>query len=636
MNIIIPLGGIGSRFIEAGYSLPKPLINLLLKPMLFWLLDSLSFKQSDLVILVCNKRLENYRFKDLILKKYKNIHVLYLDRDTRGAAESVLEGLSLANLSNPTLLLDGDTFYNIDILNLYRKSKNKNMIFSFEQHDNRPIYSYVELKKGLVSKISEKIKISNIANTGAYGFQTGEDLKKYCEKSIKKFDRSKQKELYTSSVISDMIMDQHKFCCSIIKDSDFEVVGTPLQYKLFHNKYKTNPDHFKDFRICFDLDNTLVTHPSISGDYESVKPINENIDYAKFLSDLGCTIIIYTARRMKTHNGNVGKILADVGQITLNTIKKYDIPCDELYFGKPYADAYIDDLAYNAFTNFPFSLGLTNHQIKERDFNSVSSKTIQIFEKKSINNKKLKAEVFWYNNIPKEFQIFTPSIISYIDEDNKYSMEKIHGITFSELLVSESLTISAFDQFLNLISELHKVKPSKIDINLYSLYSNKLKKRYDSYDYSKFPNVKKTYNTIQNNLQQYEKESLAIAGCIHGDPVFSNIMAQGDNSIKLVDPRGLTGDDEFSIFGDVMYDYAKILQSLCGYDEILLTGKRFLDNEKFKNNLHNHIEKLYGSKYHNYIENIKNSLLFSLIPLHNDQNCVSFYELISASEQITN
>ena len=52
---------------------------------------------------------------------------------------------------------------------------------------------------------------------------------------------------------------------------------------------------------------------------------------------------------MKTHNGNVGKINADVGKITIDTLENFEVPYDELYFGKPYAHAYIDDLVISAF-----------------------------------------------------------------------------------------------------------------------------------------------------------------------------------------------------------------------------------------------------------------------------------------------
>jgi len=59
----------------------------------------------------------------------------------------------------------------------------------------------------------------------------------------------------------------------------------------------------KKQRYCFDLDNTLVTFPTIPGDYSSVLPIQQNIDMLNYLKKLGHEIIIYTARRMKTHKG---------------------------------------------------------------------------------------------------------------------------------------------------------------------------------------------------------------------------------------------------------------------------------------------------------------------------------------------
>ena len=67
---------------------------------------------------------------------------------------------------------------------------------------------------------------------------------------------------------------------------------------------------------------------------------------------MGHTIIIHTARRMKTHEGNVGKILADVAKITFETLDNFGIPYDEVYFGKPIADYYIDDKSKDLFNWF--------------------------------------------------------------------------------------------------------------------------------------------------------------------------------------------------------------------------------------------------------------------------------------------
>ena len=102
-----------------------------------------------------------------------------------------------------------------------------------------------------------------------------------------------------------------------------------------------------------------------------------------YLKEFGHTIIIYTARRMKTHSGNVGKILCDIGKITFNTLEKFNIIFDEIYFGKPYADVYIDDLAVNCFDDIEKYLGYYRDDIQPRDFNTLEKNTLDIYTKKS-------------------------------------------------------------------------------------------------------------------------------------------------------------------------------------------------------------------------------------------------------------
>ena len=114
--------------------------------------------------------------------------------------------------------------------------------------------------------------------------------------------------------------------------------------------------------------------------------------------------------------------------------------------------------------------------------------------------------------------------------------------------------------------------------------------------------------------------------CIHGDPVFSNVMVDELSQIKFIDPRGMSGDNQFTVYGDVMYDYAKVLQSLQGYDEIMLTGENKINTTTYINTLKEHVSKLYGEKYIKCIETITESLFFSLIPLHDNNLCHKYYE----------
>ena len=86
---------------------------------------------------------------------------------------------------------------------------------------------------------------------------------------------------------------------------------------------------------------------------------------------------------MKTHNGNVGKLMKDVGKITFDTLDKFNIPYDEIYFGKPEADIYIDDLGLSCFDNLEKELGFYQDMILPREFNTLEKNTIETITKSS-------------------------------------------------------------------------------------------------------------------------------------------------------------------------------------------------------------------------------------------------------------
>ena len=331
---------------------------------------------------------------------------------------------------------------------------------------------------------------------------------------------------------------------------------------------------------------------------------------------------------MKTHNGNVGSIMRDVGNTTLNTLERFEIPYDEIYFGKPYADIYIDDLAFNAFDDYQRELGVSNFSIDERDFNSIEEDTVQVITKRSSDNKKLKGEIFWYLNLPRDLYDYAPNLISYDENVHmEYKLERIDGITFQELFLSEGLSDDVFKALLESIKTIH-LNDKKDDLNLYQNYSSKLEERYNQYDYSKFVNTSNIYNDLKDKLKKYEETDQGQCGIIHGDPVFSNILIDKFGKIKLIDPRGIVGD-EFTIFGDIFYDYAKIYQSLIGYDEVM--QNKFVSDE-YRNRLISILFDFIENEYNtNAIQNVKmitDSLLFSLIPLHDNDKCVDYLNLI--------
>jgi capsule biosynthesis phosphatase len=102
---------------------------------------------------------------------------------------------------------------------------------------------------------------------------------------------------------------------------------------------------------CFDLDDTICfpnhEYKDAERKYRLAKPNNQIIDRLNSLFEEGHKIIIHTARRMLTFNGDIDKIKADVEKVTIDWLKEYKVSYSEIFWGKPYADYYIDDKAIN-------------------------------------------------------------------------------------------------------------------------------------------------------------------------------------------------------------------------------------------------------------------------------------------------
>ena len=97
-------------------------------------------------------------------------------------------------------------------------------------------------------------------------------------------------------------------------------------------------------RFCFDIDGVVF---KINKNYKKHEPIWSTVNYIRNLKNSNHEIILYTARKMKTFNGNIGKVNKEIVEDTLHYLMLYNIPYDEIYFGKPNADVYIDDKALN-------------------------------------------------------------------------------------------------------------------------------------------------------------------------------------------------------------------------------------------------------------------------------------------------
>lgn len=253
MNVIIPLAGIGERFQREGYKDPKPLIPVLGKPILFYVLDNIQLQPEDKVFLLYNKALKDHTFDEIVQSKYPNIHLIEMP-STRGAAETIQLGLERIFTEGYTynkhcVLMDGDTFYTADVLQRIRTSEHKNAVFYTKNTETHAIYSYIKMNStGLIYDIREKEKISDCANTGIYCFENIHELHTYCKYSIENDIRFRG-EFYTSCVISEMCKAGVEFYGIQLQESDVFSLGTPKQVQDYQKKAHG---------FLFDLDGTLV------------------------------------------------------------------------------------------------------------------------------------------------------------------------------------------------------------------------------------------------------------------------------------------------------------------------------------------------------------------------------------------
>jgi len=98
-------------------------------------------------------------------------------------------------------------------------------------------------------------------------------------------------------------------------------------------------------RICIDLDGVVCELRQHGQTYADVQPVRGAVEKLRALRAAGHVVILHTARHMKTCDGNTGRVVAKIGQLTLDWLARHGVEYDEIYFGKPWADVYIDDNA---------------------------------------------------------------------------------------------------------------------------------------------------------------------------------------------------------------------------------------------------------------------------------------------------
>jgi len=240
LNVLIPMAGAGTRFDEAGYTFPKPLIDVRGKPMIQLVVESLNVN-AKFIFIVQKAHYEKYALQHTLNLIAPNCEVVQVDGVTEGAACTTLLAKDLINNDDPLLIANSDQYLDWDS-NQFMYSMTADDIdggiLTFPS--THPKWSYAKIApNGLVTEVAEKVPISEHATVGVYYFKNGRSYVRAAEQMIKKNIRTNG-EFYVCPAYNECILNQEKIKIFEIDQASMWGLGTPEDLSFFCQNHETH------------------------------------------------------------------------------------------------------------------------------------------------------------------------------------------------------------------------------------------------------------------------------------------------------------------------------------------------------------------------------------------------------------
>ena len=233
MNIVITMGGLGMRFRNAGYNIPKYEIEVKGKTLFEWSMSSLkNFFDNQFIFIV--RRQDNAT--DFINTNCARIgikgKIIELENLTRGQAETAMMALKFLEVDEPILIYNIDTYVESGHLSP-EKINGDGFIPCFIAEGSH--WSFVKLdESGRAVEVREKVRISDNCSIGAYYFKSA----RLFEELYKKFysENPASSEQYIAPIYNLLIKNGGDVRIQSIDSKFVHVLGTPEEIKIFGDK----------------------------------------------------------------------------------------------------------------------------------------------------------------------------------------------------------------------------------------------------------------------------------------------------------------------------------------------------------------------------------------------------------------
>ena len=239
LHIVMPMAGEGSRFANAGWTTPKPLIELNGEPLFKHAISSVAAEGIVLKysFIVRYEHIEKYGIDAGIKAFLPAANIFSVMKTTRGAVETCLIAESAIADDDAVIVMDCDLeFRSKKFIEIIKETlaqpmedANGGALVSFES--NEPRYSYAALgEDGFVTRTAEKEVISNHALCGAYFFSTGKRFKQIAHQLLDE-PKFKKPEYYVSLLYNYLLADGEKVCLASMEE--YYSYGTPEELKRY-------------------------------------------------------------------------------------------------------------------------------------------------------------------------------------------------------------------------------------------------------------------------------------------------------------------------------------------------------------------------------------------------------------------
>lgn len=237
IQLLIPMAGLGSRFAQEGYSIPKPILPVGNLKMIELVIQNLTSSHVEKLVIVTKNEISESSALPHLLSHYPfEVQIILINETTDGPATTCALAKKHIDMDKPLVIANSDQFLDIDFEIEYmnwESTTSDGIIWAME--DDSPKWSYVRTdSNGHALEVREKVVISNLATCGVYAYTRASDFFQAYEKMVEVNDLTNN-EYYVAPTYNYLIANGKRISVRDLGTAGTVMhgLGVPEDYQAF-------------------------------------------------------------------------------------------------------------------------------------------------------------------------------------------------------------------------------------------------------------------------------------------------------------------------------------------------------------------------------------------------------------------